>query len=425
MKKIILLGLMCLMALSMQAQKCAVLEFRGAQSVTVSDIDGISEMFMTYFRPAGYTMVERAQIDKVISEQGFQRSSITDMQAVRLGKILNVSKVVLGKVSRLGGQYQVDVRVVDVESGHDVALDGATFSGDFRTNVRNLATKLAGKIAITSGGTVNPSPTPRSTSDSPRTRDKVEVLYGYLKIFPNELGSFQDEPKTVIAQINKQAQHGYNNWRVPTNEELSLMRANNYLGGGEYMTRESKRGIVLLVSDGDDYQTVQEKERKAEEERIKAEQERIRAEIERQEAAERRAAELKAQGLVDLGLPSGTLWKDKNEDGGFYTYEQAINKFGDELPTKEQFEELENKCQWTWTGNGYKVTGPNGNSISLPAAGYRNCNGSVFYVGSGGIYWSSTPNGSDDAWGLNFGSVSVFVGYSYRCSGLSVRLVQD
>ena len=423
MKKIILLGLMCLMALSMQAQKCAVLEFRGAQSVTVSDIDGISEMFMTYFRPAGYTMVERAQIDKVISEQGFQRSSITDAQAVRLGKILNVSKVVLGKVSRLGGQYQVDVRVVDVESGHDVALDGATFSGDFRTNVRNLATKLAGKIAITSGGTVNPSPTPRSTSDSPRTRDKVEVLYGYLKIFPNELGSFQDEPKTVIAQINKQAQHGYNNWRIPTDEELSLMRANNYLGGGEYMTRESKRGIVLLVSDGDDYQTVQE--RKAEEERIKAEQERKRAEIERQEAAERRAAELKALGLVDLGLPSGTLWKDKNEGGGFYTYEQAINKFGDELPTQEQFEELINKCQWTWTGNGYKVTGPNGNSISLPAAGSRNCNGSVNYVGSGGYYWSSAPHGSDLAWFLLSDSGGVGMNVNFRCSGRSVRLVQD
>ncbi len=393
MKKIILLGLMCLMALSMQAQKCAVLEFRGAQSVTVSDIDGISEMFMTYFRPAGYTMVERAQIDKVISEQGFQRSSITDAQAVRLGKILNVSKVVLGKVSRLGGQYQVDVRVVDVESGHDVALDGATFSGDFRTNVRNLATKLAGKIAITSGGTVNPSPTPRSTSDSPRTRDKVEVLYGYLKIFPNELGSFQDEPKTVIAQINKQAQHGYNNWRIPTDEELSLMRANNYLGGGEYMTRESKQGIVLLVSDGDDYQTVQEKERK---------------------------------GLVDLGLPSGTLWKDKNEGGEFYTYEQAINKFGDELPTKEQFEELRSKCQWTWTGNGYKVTGLNGNYISLPAAGDRGCGGSLIDMGRPyGYYWSSTPSGSDDAWDLYFDSDNVRMVHSKRCNEHSVRLVQD
>ena len=48
-------------------------------------------------------------------------------------------------------------------------------------------------------------------------------------------------------------------------------------------------------------------------------------------------------GYVDLGLPSGTLWKGKNE-GGWYTYEEAISMFGNLLPTKEQFEELIN----TW-----------------------------------------------------------------------------
>lgn len=154
MKKVFLLSMLCLAALTMNAQqtvieqKCAVLEFRGAQSVSVSDVDGISEMFMTYFHPFGYTMVERAQIDKLISEQGFQRSSLTDAQAVKVGRILNVSKVVVGRVSKLGGQYQVDVRVVDVESGHDVATEGATFSGDYRTNVRNLATNLTGQIPI-------------------------------------------------------------------------------------------------------------------------------------------------------------------------------------------------------------------------------------------------------------------------------------
>ena len=40
-------------------------------------------------------------------------------------------------------------------------------------------------------------------------------------------------------------------------------------------------------------------------------------------------------GYVDLGLPSGTLWKDKNEEGGFYTYDQAVSKFGNKLPTKD------------------------------------------------------------------------------------------
>lgn len=394
------------MALTMSAQKCAVLEFRGSASVSLADIDGISEMFMTYFRPSGYTMVERAQIDKVISEQQFQRSNITDNQAVQVGKILNASIVILGKISKLGGQYQVDVRAVAIQSGHDIALEGATFSGDYRTNVRNLATKLAGKVAITSGGTVSAAPS--QPVQTQRKRTTVEIVYGYLKVFPNELGTFDAEPTSVIAQINKQAQHGYNNWRIPTNEELSLLRGNNYLGNGQYMTRGRQSGIVLLVSDGDDYVTVQRKE---DEQRKEEEQQRI--------------AHLRAQGWVDLGLPSGTLWKNQNEAGGFYTYEQAKAKFGNSLPTKEQLEELKSACRWIWTGNGYNVVGPNGASIVLPAAGCRNYDGSVGNVGSYGYYWSSTPNNSEGVWGMDFGSSTVNLGTYYRRGNLSVRLVKN
>ena len=130
------------------------------------------------------------------------------------------------------------------------------------------------------------------------------------------------------------------------------------------------------------------------------------------------------QGYVDLGLQSGTLWKDQNESGqDYYTYSEALAQFGDKLPTKEQLEELRNSCQWQWTGSGYKVTGPNGNSITLPAAGCRDCSGYTNYVGSYGYYWSSTPNGSDGAWYLGFFSSSVGMGSSYRCYGYSVRLV--
>jgi len=391
MRKLFLSALMCLMALSMNAQKCAVLEFRGSASVSVAGLDGISEMFMTYFRPSGYTMIERAQIDKVISEQKFQRSNITDNQAVKLGKILNASVVILGKVSRLGGQYQVDVRAVNVQSGQDMAFEGATFSGDYRTNVKNLATKLAGKVVIAQGQTVQPTSTLRK-------RSSVEVVYGYLKVFPHELGFFDSEPSSVIAQINKQVRYGYNNWRIPKNEELTLLRANGYLGGGQYMTREETNGIVLLVTDGDNYATVQKSE------------------------AARRAKE--SRQYVNLGLPSGTLWKDKNETGGFYTYDQAVAKFGSSLPTKEQWEELRSSCHWTWTKEGYKVTGPSGVSIFLPAAGCRLCDGRVCYVGLRGGYWSSTQDGSKSAWILWFNSYSPHMDVYNCCSGRSVRLVR-
>ena len=133
------------------------------------------------------------------------------------------------------------------------------------------------------------------------------------------------------------------------------------------------------------------------------------------------------QGYVDLGLPSGTLWKNANEGGDYarYTYDEAVDRWGSKLPTKEQLGELRDKCTWTWTGNGYKVTGPNGNSITLPAAGIRLCYGDVGGVGALGYYWSSSPDDSDIAWNLYFNSSKVYVIRGSRSNGQSVRLVQN
>lgn len=45
------------------------------------------------------------------------------------------------------------------------------------------------------------------------------------------------------------------------------------------------------------------------------------------------------------------------------------------MPTEDEIKELVDKCTWTWTTqdgkNGYKVIGPNGNSIFLPAGGLQ------------------------------------------------------
>lgn len=98
------------------------------------------------------------------------------------------------------------------------------------------------------------------------------------------------------------------------------------------------------------------------------------------------------------------------------------------MPTKAEQDELRNNCTWTWTTqngvNGYKVTGTNGNSIFLPAAGYR-YDRSLYYAGSYGYYWSSSlytdyPN---LAYSLYFDLSSVDWYYSNRYYGQSVRPV--
>ena len=190
---------------------------------------------------------------------------------------------------------------------------------------------------------------------------------------------------------------------------------------------------------------------------------------------------------VDLGLPSGLLWATCNmgasapEDYGDYfawgetqpkdyyawsTYQYCngssstqtkyctnadygYNGFTDGLttllpeddaattnwgsdwrmPTVEEWQELYNNTTSTWTTqngvNGCLFTAANGNSLFLPAAGYR-WDGELGDAGSYGYYWSSSlyTGGPYDAWLFDFGSGNCYVDYNTRDCGQSVRAVR-
>lgn len=65
-------------------------------------------------------------------------------------------------------------------------------------------------------------------------------------------------------------------------------------------------------------------------------------------------------------VPAYRIYKDA-------AYDAATANWGNgwRMPSTVELAELLNSCKWEIEGAGYKVTGPNGNSIFLPAAGYR------------------------------------------------------
>ena len=130
---------------------------------------------------------------------------------------------------------------------------------------------------------------------------------------------------------------------------------------------------------------------------------------------------------LDLGLPSGTLWKTKNESDGYLKYAEVFLKYGEKIPSEKQWRELMTECTWTWndTKKGYTIIGKNGNSIFLPADGALNCDGKQEYQNESGYYWSSTTKDNATAYYLYFWSGEKNVDYCDRCYGQSVRLVQD
>ena len=129
---------------------------------------------------------------------------------------------------------------------------------------------------------------------------------------------------------------------------------------------------------------------------------------------------------------STTRNKKMRNIAGNSTYDVACKKWGDSwrLPTKAEFQELIDNCNWVWTTvngvNGYKVTSKkNSNSIFLPAAGSR-YGTSLDGKGVYGYYWSANPYGIWGAYRLEFGS-GGFLNPDWfdRDCGYSVRPVSD
>ena len=293
------LASLLMLAFTVSAQRIAVLDFKANGGVSQQTVDGITAIFATYFQPEGYTMVERTQIDKVIGEQGFQHNKNTNKQMVKIGKILNVSKVVVGDVNLFLGNYNIDARVVNLETGTIDAIQGAAFSDtSYRKVIQELAQNLA--LMITDG--VDLSVTRNKAMgvlDAKYQSDTIITLYNFLHVFPRDLGVFDAEPTNIISRINESGQYGYCTWRIPSADELSLMKSNEIVPYSEtYITQGgATAGRCRLVTDEKPceqlaaYQAEVEAARQAE-----AERQRLLAEAEQQrQAAEAEAARVAAE----------------------------------------------------------------------------------------------------------------------------------
>lgn len=209
--------------------------------------------------------------------------------------------------------------------------------------------------------------------------------------------------------------------------------------------------------------------------KAKQEQQILKRKLERQLMQYEKSGSRDGHDYVDLGLPSGLKWATCNvgadspeKYGNYYAWGETVKKssyHGDNsetygywkmedftgnakydaaranwggkwrMPTVAEMRELLRECAWTDARlingvDGYKVTGPNGNSIFLPAAGWR-YRSSLKNAGSNGYYWTSTPVEDNDiiAYSLYFDGNFHVVGADHlnfksrRYYGMPVRPV--
>ncbi len=370
------------------APRIAVMRVAVYPEVPKEYTDICKDVFYNEFRPSGYRYMDQAQVRDAFAEHGLKRSQMNKDELIEASKTIGLTKILYIELSAEDRrQFKINAQLIDVQSRVVELTESAYFELSHanqlcRTVTQGVVQKLTTKLEKL----------------KPRNRESV-VTVAKLNVFPNELGMYTSEPKELIARINQEVQHGYNNWRLPSNVEMDILRGYHIVTGDNYMTKENKYGIVLLVTDGPNYATIQ-----------KREQENLARQAEaRAKDSAARAQKAISAGWLDLGLPSGTLWS--REDGIVYEvidmqfgrvrvdnyenkkyrmyYSELINtnltrphrpalpgwqkpdNSTDDphvaVPTGEQFLELFRYCKLRWNNlsHGVDFIGPSGKVITL------------------------------------------------------------
>ena len=270
-------------------------------------------------------------------------------------------------------------------------------------------------------------------------RAQVVTIAGYLHVYPEDLGEYTAVPASIIAEINRRALYGYNDWCVPTDEELELMKSNiNQLSGlrdAPYLTTKNRTGKLRLVTTG-----MPAAERKYRDKGVV-----INGVTWATGNVDKPGAFV--QNPEDPGMfyqwnnpagwsssdrlrsTNGSAWDEKWNGRRATTWQTTKNVCpkGWRLPTQQELKSLVDAgSEWMdMRGKEGHLFGSGANTIFLPAAGYRHKNeGTLKDADLGGNYWSNTANCV-----LETGaSAQLVVGsnlHLYHAFGFSVRCVAE
>jgi TolB-like protein len=124
-----------------------------AKNVNKETADAVADILSTeLFNSQRFNVIERQAITRILEEQKLQMTGVTDMnQAVEIGKVLNVAKIMIGSVSRLGDTFIVNTRLVDVKTGAlELAQNAKSTRGEegLTSAISELVANISQKVTV-------------------------------------------------------------------------------------------------------------------------------------------------------------------------------------------------------------------------------------------------------------------------------------
>jgi hypothetical protein len=136
-------------------ENIAVLDLEPRGGLSADEILSISDRLRGELLATGkYTVIERAQMDAILKEQGFQQTGVCSEASciVQVGQLLAVHKMVGGSIGKVGKAYSINLKIIDVQTGkieRQVSDDIKCSKEELVSfHIRNVARKTAGLVKL-------------------------------------------------------------------------------------------------------------------------------------------------------------------------------------------------------------------------------------------------------------------------------------
>jgi len=156
----------------------AVINLKAAGGLTQADAELITDHLNTdLFKTGRINLLERAQINDILKEQGFQNSGACTDEAclVQMGQVLGVEEIITGSIGKLGGLFLVNLRSIDVANGKIITILSEDVPGSLEEVVKYLPGIARELVGLERGPTPGAPAKPADSPDAP-TPAKPSVL---------------------------------------------------------------------------------------------------------------------------------------------------------------------------------------------------------------------------------------------------------
>lgn len=193
-----------------QAQKrnYAVIGLKNAEGVTAGEAEIIADRLrIELFNTGGANMMERDQMQDILSEQGFQASGACTDEAcmIEIGQLLGVERLISGSIGKLGSMFLLNFRAIDVQTAKIIAVVSKDVTGGIEDVVKHLPDIASELVKTKAPGKPVETVTPEVTEPVP-----VPVVPKVEEVKPEVKEPEKDEekePEVEVVEIGKKSKN--------------------------------------------------------------------------------------------------------------------------------------------------------------------------------------------------------------------------